>query len=65
MADIAEMREIVSRKYYSDTPKGRIWPKKVRAMQDSQVIAIYLRLEAEEKKNNRRREWEEYPLYVG
>ena len=65
MADIAEMRATVTRKYSSDTPKGRAWPKKVRQMKDAQVIAIYLRLEAEEKKRSRRKEWEDYPLYVG
>ncbi|MDD3040432.1 hypothetical protein [Bacteroides sp.] len=65
MAEIAEMREVVTKKYSSNTEKGKAWPKKVHKMKDSQVTAIYLRIQAEERRKNQRREREQYSIYVG
>lgn len=68
MAEIAEMREVVINAFSSkdkEKAKTELWPKKVRKMGDSQVIAIYLDLQTKERRKARRREWEDVPWYTG
>lgn len=66
MAEIAEMREEVKKAFAGkqETEQQKAWARKMRTMPDNQVTAIYLKLQAEKRKT-RRKEWEDYPLYVG
>jgi len=46
-----KMRREVADRYGYDSPKGRQWRKKVRNMSNSQVIAIWLKMQDHKKKD--------------
>jgi hypothetical protein len=61
---IEDMRDVVRDSFMTeDAKKNEKWIRKVRKMRDGQVVAIYLRLQEQEKKRQRRKEWEAIPIY--